>query len=141
MSQRPIVFVISGRHRPHELMLFVASLLLAVLWLAGIPLSTSLDRLVPPLSVIAWYSMNGFAGVVGLAALYLPWRVAGRALWLELAANAAASGSGAAYAAAILYFGGWRGLAAGLFIVCVWVGGSVGRISQIRRELGELKQR
>ena len=76
--------IVTGRHRPHEVMFLVLSALAGGLFVAGAKPPTSLEQLVEPWVLWTWYLLLLGSGVIGLASIALPDTY--RALVLEVAA-------------------------------------------------------
>lgn len=122
---RPVV-VVSGRHRPHEILLIIVSILTGVAYTVGAPPPTSIAALLPGWALLVWSIGLAVSGVIGLAGV----------LWsLRIEAAGMLLGTGALiwYAAAVAPFG-WRGLLAGAISVA-WAGANLWRALQIRQDL------
>ena len=63
---RPVL-VISGRHRPHELLLLVVSLATGLAYTVGAPPPTSVAALLPGWALHVWSSSLALSGVIGRA--------------------------------------------------------------------------
>lgn len=126
---RPLV-VISGRHRPHELLLLVVSVLTGVAYTIGAPPPASVSALMPAWALHVWSAGLAVSGVLGLAGAIT------RRSW-SLAVEQAGMLIGAAalvwYVGAVIPFG-WRGLFAGL-VSLAWAAANVARAVQINRDL------
>lgn len=126
---RPVV-LISGRHRPHEILLLVVSLVTGVAYTVGAPPPTSVAALMPSWALHVWslgLALSGAIGLVGAIARR-PW-----ALRLEQAGMLLGAGALCWYAAAVAPFG-WRALFAGA-ITMAWAGANLVRAVQIERDL------
>lgn len=122
---RPVV-VVSGRHRPHEILLIIVSILTGAAYTVGAPPPTSIAALLPGWALLVWSIGLAVSGVIGLAGV----------LWsLRIEAAGMLLGTGALiwYAAAVAPFG-WRGLLAGAISVA-WAGANLWRALQIRQDL------
>lgn len=125
MTDRPVV-VVSGRHRPHEILLIIVSILTGAAYTVGAPPPTSIAALLPGWALLVWSIGLAVSGVIGLAGV----------LWsLRIEAAGMLLGTGALiwYAAAVAPFG-WRGLLAGAISVA-WAGANLWRALQIRQDL------
>lgn len=126
---RPLV-VVSGRHRPHELLLLAVSLVTGVAYTIGAPPPASVSALLPAWALHVWSAGLVVSGVVGLAGALTR-------RWWSLQVEQAGMLLGAAaliwYTAAVVPFG-WRALLAGLISVA-WALANVVRAVQIRRDL------
>lgn len=126
---RPLV-VVSGRHRPHELLLLVVSLVTGVAYTIGAPPPTSVAALMPAWALHVWSAGLVASGVIGLvgALSRRSW-----SLQVEQAGMLIGAASLIWYTAAVVGFG-WRALLAGAISVA-WAGANVVRAWQIRRDL------
>jgi len=127
---RPLV-VISGRHRPHELLLLTVSVVTGVAYTIGAPPPTSIAALLPPWALHVWSAGLAVSGVLGLVGALTRH---GWSLVLEQAGMLIGAASLVWYVGAIVPFG-WRGLFAGL-ISLAWAIANVARAVQINRDLG-----
>lgn len=122
---RPLV-VVSGRHRPHEILLLVVQVITGVAYTVGAPPPSSVSALLPGWALLVWSVGLAASGVVGLAG----------ALWsprVEAAGMLFGAGALVWYAAALTPYG-WRALLAGA-ISAAWAGANCWRALQIRRDL------
>lgn len=126
---RPLV-VVSGRHRPHEILLLAVSVVTGVAYTIGAPPPTSITALMPGWALHVWSAGLVISGVVGLVGT-ISRRV--WALQLEQAAMLIGAGALIWYTAAVIPFG-WRSLFAGLISVA-WAAANLARAEQIRRDL------
>lgn len=126
---RPLV-VVSGRHRPHEILLLAVSVIVGVAYTIGAPPPTSITALMPGWALHVWSAGLVISGVVGLVGT-ISRRV--WALQLEQAAMLIGAGALIWYTAAVIPFG-WRSLFAGLISVA-WAAANLARAEQIRRDL------
>jgi hypothetical protein len=130
---RPVV-VITGRHRPHEILLLVVSLVTGLAYTIGAPPPQSVTALLPGWAVRVWAVGLAASGVVGLVGVF------SRRDW-SLQVEQAAMLLGAAallwYTAAVLPFG-WRALFAGAVSIG-WAVANLTRAAQIRRDLKGLR--
>jgi hypothetical protein len=126
--------IVSGRHRPHEVLLLAWSLIFGVSGLASAPAPGSIVAMVPPWEVGAWSAMLAGSGAVGLVGISLRRSQAGT--WLELAGMLFGSAATLMYCVAVVVAAGSRGMfAAGL--VAAWTLANLWRACQLCRELGE----
>ncbi|WP_229401905.1 hypothetical protein [Micromonospora okii] len=129
--------VVTGRHRPHEVMFLVLSALVGVLFVAGARPPTSLEQLVAPWVLWTWYLLLLGSGVIGLVSIALP--DAYRALVLELAAMHGQAAAPLLYGLALLSTGsGAVGFAAGF--CAAWAAASVWRGWQVWQGMRVLRQ-
>lgn len=125
---RPIV--ITGRHRPHEILLLAVSLLTGVAYTLGAPPPQSVAALLPGWALLVWSVGLGLSGAIGLVStLSRAWW----ALQVEQAAMLLGAGALVWYTAAVAPFG-WRALLAGA-ISTAWAGANLWRAAQIRNDL------
>lgn len=126
---RPLV-VVSGRHRPHEILLLAVSLVTGVAYTIGAPPPASVSALLPAWALHIWSAGLVASGVIGLAGTL-------SRRWWSLQVEQAGMLIGAAsliwYTAAVVPFG-WKALLAGLISVA-WALANVARAVQIRRDL------
>jgi hypothetical protein len=126
---RPVV-LISGRHRPHELLLLFVSLATGLAYTTGAPPPSSIAALLPGWALHVWAGGLLLSGAVGLlgALTRRAW-----SLQAEQAAMLIGAGSLIWYAAAIAPLG-WRALFAGA-ICAAWAAANVARAIQIRSDM------
>lgn len=126
---RPLV-VVSGRHRPHELLLLAVSVITGAAYTVGAPPPTSVAALMPTWALHVWSAGLVISGALGLVGALT------RRGW-SLAVEQAGMLIGAAalvwYVGAVVPFG-WRGLFAGL-ISMAWAAANLARAVQIRNDL------
>lgn len=122
---RPLV-VVSGRHRPHEILLLVVQVITGVAYSIGAPPPQSVAALLPGWALLVWSVGLAVSGVVGLAGVIWSPRVEAAGMLLGAAALIW-------YAAALAPFG-WRALLAGAISVA-WAGANLWRALQIRQDL------
>lgn len=127
---RPVV-VISGHHRPHELLLLAVSLLTGLAFTIGAPPPSSVAALMPGWALHVWSLGLAVSGAVGLAGVLTrrSW-----SLQLEQAGMLIGAGALVWYGAAVAPYG-WRALFAGA-ICLAWAGANLARAAQIRRDIG-----
>lgn len=126
---RPVV-LISGRHRPHEILLLVVSLVTGIAYTIGAPPPTSVAALMPGWALHVWSLGLAVSGAVGLLGVLTQrqW-----SLQVEQAGMLLGAGALLWYAAALAPFG-WRALLAGA-IALAWAAANVARAQQIRTDL------
>lgn len=133
MAERPVL-VVTGRHRPHEALLLLVSLLLGVAYTVGAPPPASVTALLPPWAVHVWAAGMGISGALGLAGLAMR---SPRGLQVEQAAMLIGAASLIWYMVAVVPLG-WRSLLA-VAISAAWMSANVWRAWQIRRDLKGLR--
>lgn len=126
---RPVV-VISGHHRPHELLLLAVSLLTGLAFTIGAPPPTSVAALMPGWALHVWSLGLAVSGAVGLAGALTrqPW-----SLQVEQAGMLLGAAALVWYGAAVAPYG-WRALFAG-GIALAWAAANLTRALQIRTDL------
>lgn len=122
---RPLV-VVSGRHRPHEVLLLVVAVVTGVAYTVGAPPPTSVAALLPGWAQLVWSTGLGLSGIVGLFGVLRSPRIEAAGMLLGTAAMIW-------YAVAVAPFG-WRALLAGA-IAAAWAGANLWRALQIRYDL------
>jgi len=122
---RPVI-VISGRHRPHELLLLVVSLATGLAYTVGAPPPTSVAALLPGWALHVWSLSLALSGVIGIVGVW-------RSLRLEQAGMLLGAAALVWYCAAVVPFG-WRALFAGL-VSLAWAAANLVRAAQIGRDL------
>ncbi|TDB93484.1 hypothetical protein E1091_11840 [Micromonospora fluostatini] len=129
--------VVTGRHRPHEVMLLVLSAILGALFVAGAHPPTTVQQLVDPWVLWAWYLLLLGSGLLGLASIALP--TTHRALTLELAAMYGQTAAPLIYGVALASTGSAAvGFAAGFCLA--WAAASAWRGWQVWRSIRALRQ-
>lgn len=129
--------VVTGRHRPHELVFLALALVLGLAYTLGAPPPQSAAAEMPMWLVRLWAVGLLAHGVTGAASVVLPLRW-DRALWLE--AGSMLIGFGALLivgAAAFSYAGLWRALLGG-GLCFGWAVANLVRAVQIRRDFRRL---
>lgn len=126
---RPVL-VISGRHRPHEILLLVVSVVTGAAYTVGAPPPTSVAALLPGWALHVWSLGLAVSGAVGLLGVLTR---RGWSLQFEQAAMLIGAGALVWYAAAVVPFG-WRALLAGA-ISLAWALANLVRALQIYRDL------
>lgn len=122
---RPLV-VVSGRHRPHEILLLAVQVITGLAYTVGAPPPTSVAALLPGWALLVWSTGLAVSGVVGLVGVVWSPRV-------EAAGMLLGAGALIWYAAALAPFG-WRALLAGA-ISAAWAGANLWRAIQIQHDL------
>ena len=124
------VVVLSGRRRPHELLLLVVSVVTGLAYTIGAPPPTSIAALLPGWALLVWAVGLTVSGALGLAGALTrrSW-----SLQLEQAGMLLGACALVWYAGAVIPFG-WRALFASAIAVG-WAAANVARAVQIRRDL------
>ncbi|MFG3639074.1 hypothetical protein ACGF3C_02220 [Micromonospora sp. NPDC047762] len=99
----PTTIIVTGRHRPHEVMFLVLSTGAGIAFVAGIEPPTSVEQIVGPWVLWTWYLLLLISGVIGLISIALPNTY--RALVLELAAMYGQTAAPLLYGLALLSTG------------------------------------
>lgn len=137
MSQPPIV-IVSGRHRPHELLALWTSVPLGVGILATLPAPQSLAAVMPAWVVGLWAVVLAGSGVLGIGAML--WRGDRlRALRVETAAWILNAGVLGAFAGAAFIVAGQRAWFAGGWLAS-GAAANLWRAVQITRQTGALSK-
>lgn len=126
---RPVV-LISGRHRPHEILLLVVSLVTGAAYTVGAPPPQSVSALMPGWALHTWSVGLALSGALGLIGVLLQWS---SSLQLEQSSMLIGAGALVWYTAAVAPFG-WRALFAGAISVA-WAAANLARAIQIQRDL------
>jgi hypothetical protein len=132
----PPIIVVTGRQRPHEVLLLVVSVLVGVAYLLGSPPAASVAALIPRWEIHVWAVVMLASGGVGLISIRR-WGVPGLALSLELGAMLAGAGGLLVYVVAIFLAAGPSGLLAG-GITAGWLCSNLWRAWQIHTELKDI---
>jgi len=133
---RPVL-VVSGRHRPHEMLLLAFSVLIGAAYTLGSPPPQSVVAQVYPALVHLWSAGLLVSGLLGLGALLAPLRLD---VTLALEAGAMLIGAAAlviAAAAIFEYNGAAKGLFGGGFCIA-WMLANVARAALAWRDRREL---
>lgn len=125
LQHGPLV-VISGRHRPHEILLLAVQVITGVAYSIGAPPPTSMAALMPAWALLVWAVGLAVSGVLGLAGVVWSPRVEAAAMLIGAAALIW-------YAGALVPFG-WRALLAGAISIA-WAAANLWRALQIRNDL------
>jgi hypothetical protein len=118
--------VLAGRHRPHELLLLVVSVLTGTAYTVGAPPPGSLTALLPGWAVLVWSVGMVASGALGLAGAW-------RSLRVEAAGMLIGSAALIWYSAAVAPIG-WRASFA-CAISTAWAAANLWRAVQIHRDL------
>lgn len=124
--------VVSGRHRPHEVLLLAVSLLVGLAYTVGAPPPESVASLLPGWALHVWSGGLLLSGLLGLAGIVLR---RSYAMQLEQAGMLLGASALIWYSAAVSTFG-WRALLAGA-ICLAWAAANTWRAVQIYRDLKE----
>lgn len=131
------VIVITGRHRPHELLLLVYGTFIGITTLAGE--RTAVSALMPTWVVTLWALCFVLSGIVGLFGAW--WRSSiVRGLWLELGGMLLGAAATALYSASVFtIIKGWQGII-GSGLVAAWGIANMWRATQIRLDLKKITE-
>ncbi|MEU4776868.1 hypothetical protein [Micromonospora sp. NPDC023633] len=129
--------VVTGRHRPHEVMFLVVSALLGTGFVSGVKPPSSLEQLVEPWVLWTWYLLLLGSGVIGLVSIVLPDTY--RALVLELAAMQGQAAAPLLYGVALLSTGS-AAVAFAVAFCLSWTGASAWRGWQVWTGMRALRQ-
>jgi hypothetical protein len=135
-GRRPLV-VVTGRRRPHQLLILAASVFVGGVYLAGVPVPPSVDAMLRPGGAMLWAAALAASGALGLAGSWLC-RDVERGLLLESAAmliNAAAIGL---YAVAMFAHNATNAITAGTFCALL-AAADVWRAWQAHADVDELR--
>lgn len=131
------VVVVTGRRRPHEVMLLAASALVGVVYLAGAaPPPSTVEALLPGWVRLLWYGLLAAGGVLGLVGCWLPDQVTG--LLLERVALLVGTAAILMWILAIWWFAGPPGFG-GLAFFGLWAGANGWRAWQITGDLARIR--
>ncbi|MEU1240029.1 hypothetical protein ABZ388_06690 [Micromonospora parva] len=129
--------VVTGRHRPHEVMFLILSTTVGVAFVAGVKPPTTVEQLFAPWLLWIWYLLLLGSGVIGLVSIALPNTY--RALVLELAAMYGQIAAPLLYGLALIASGvSAAGFAVAFFLG--WSGASAWRGWQVWRAMRALQQ-
>ncbi|HEU4422074.1 MAG TPA: hypothetical protein VFR67_05980 [Pilimelia sp.] len=132
-----VAVVLTGRHRPHQVLFLVFSVLAGAAFFAGARPPSSLEQLVPAWVLWTWYALLLTSGVVGLAAL-IP-ADAYRALVMERAAMVGQTVAPALYTVALASTGQPAAFFAATSVLA-WGAASAWRGWQVNRGIRALRQ-
>lgn len=129
--------VVTGRHRPHEVMFLVFSTLIGAAFAAGTKPPTTVEQLMPDWILWLWYGLLLASGAVGIISILI--RCPFRALTLERAAMWGQTAAPLIYALALLSYG--RAPAAFAIGFCLaWSAASAWRLWQVSREINAVSR-
>ncbi|WP_194821316.1 hypothetical protein [Micromonospora sp. S-DT3-3-22] len=133
----PTTIIVTGRHRPHEVMFLVLAAIVGGAFVAGAKPPTTVEQLVAPWVLWIWYLLLLGSGVIGLISIALPDTY--RALVLELAAMHGQTAAPLLYGLALLSTGSPAVGFAAAFCVA-WSGASAWRGWQVWQGVRALRQ-
>lgn len=133
---RPVL-VVTGRHRPHEIVLFLFALATGLAYTLGAPPPRSVASEMPSWLIDVWAGGLLIHGVIGLVGVFGPFNQE-RRLWLEL--GSMLIGAGALVLVAAVTFG-YAGMAAllGGGLTVAWAVANLVRAWQIVADLHDLQ--
>lgn len=132
---RPVL-LLTGRHRPHELLLLAYSTLLGVGYLAQRGAApASVAAVLPGPALMLWAAGLAVSGVVGLVGC---WMHGERGMGFELGGLLINTGVLLIYVAAVFAAAGLRAVFAG-GVVAAWAVANLWRAAQIDRDLRKLR--
>lgn len=134
---RPVI-VVTGRHRPHELLFLALSSLFGVAYTLAAPPPQSVAATMPGWTVRIWAIGLLVSGVSGLASTLLPLRL-DRGLSVELGAMLIGAGALVVTTTAILSSAGLSRGSFGVGFCSAWALANLWRAFQIFRDLRELR--
>ena len=132
--------IVTGRHRPHEVMFLVLSAAAGATFAAGAKPPSTVEQLVDTWVLWTWYLLLLASGVIGLIGIALPNTY--RALVLELAAMHGQTAAPLLYGVALLASGvPAAGFAVAFFLgwacASAWRGWQVRKGMRVLRQLGD----
>lgn len=131
-----MIVLVTGRHRPHELLLLAVSVLLGVSYLVRVPAPQTLTAAVPRWVVLLWAVGLVASGIVGLAGCLWRGDIA-TGLGLERGAMLMSTGALLLIGSVIVSATGMRGLfSAGITIA--WALANLYRCLQITTDLRQV---
>jgi len=134
---RQATIVVTGRHRPHEVMFLVLAAVAGAAFFLGAKPPTTVEQLVDPWVLWTWYLLLLASGVIGLISIALPdtyW-----ALVLELAAMQGQTAAPLLYGLALLASSNSAATFAIAFCLS-WAGASAWRCWQVWRGMRVLRR-
>lgn len=135
---RPVLVIITGRHRPHELAFLLLAVTVGLAYTLGAPPPQSAAVLMPRWLVDMWAWGFLIHGVSGVLAVLAPRRQLERGLWLELGSMLIGIGAPLLAGAAAFSFVGWKALLGG-GLTLAWAAANAVRAGQILRDLRSLR--
>jgi hypothetical protein len=129
--------VITGRHRPHEVVFLAFSALVGAAFVAGVKPPSSVETLVPTWILWTWYLLLLASGAIGLVSFTLADMY--RALVLERAAMFGHVAAPALYGVALLSTRAGTAFFAGAFFTA-WACASAWRLWQVNQGIRALRQ-
>jgi len=129
--------VVTGRHRPHEVLFLALSTTAGAAYVAGLRPPTTLEQLVEPWVLWTWYLLLLSSGVIGLVSLVLADTY--RALVLEQAAMTGQTAAPLLYGLALVASQNSAATFAVAFCL-TWAAASVWRGRQVRQGIKALRQ-
>lgn len=133
----PTTIIVTGRHRPHEVMFLALSAIAGAAFVLGAKPPTTVERLVEPWVLWTWYLLLLASGVIGLVSFLLPDTY--RALVLELASMHGQTAAPLLYGLALLASGRPEATFAVAFCLS-WAGASGWRGWQVGRGIRAVRQ-
>lgn len=136
--QQPPVLVVTGRRRPHEVMLLAVSVILGVTYLAGAPRPGSVNDLLPDVVFYSWALALVVTGTAGLTACFSRPGHTEAQLELERGALVAQAGALILYGTVVITYAGFGALVSAT-IVAGWAVANAVRAAQITKDLRSLR--
>lgn len=130
------IIVISGKGRPHEVMLLVVSVLLGIAFLLGIKPPNSIESLMPTWMRTAWFLFLLIGGSIGLVGIW--WRNKYTGLVLERFSMILLSAAAGMYAVAVISYGKTAAIAVGAILIAWSIACGV-RATQITSDLKSMR--
>lgn len=137
VGPRPVVVVVTGRHRPHEIVFLMLALVIGLAYTLGAPPPQSVAAEMAPWIVDLWAFGLAAHGVIGLASVLVPMRT-DRALLVEAGSMLIGTGAWAMAAASTFSYAGWRALLGG-GLSFAFAAANAWRAFQIRRDVRSLQ--
>lgn len=139
MDERPVVVVVRGPRRPHEIMLMVFSAVYGLVFLAGLPLPESLSA-TAKVAAVGFFVFSAIGGITGVLSVALRRLAVQTEIKLQLGANLLVAAAGVLYVYAIVSLSGLDAWLVILLISCVWVVGSIWRACQLLLLLRDIRR-
>lgn len=141
--QRPIILV-TGRQRPHEVLLIALSALVGAGYTFGAPPPTSVASLMPAWLVHAWAAGLLLSGVVGLVSLAVGSRRIERRMRLEAGSMLVGAAAVLVSTEATFHYAFQVGIITKALLSggfgLAWTAANLTRAFQIRRELRDMRE-